>query len=151
MLFDTIAFSQRTRRLKLRHRSNVASLRVAEVPGVGILSATAVLAAMGGPAAFKSGREFVAWLGLVPRHTRAGGRMRMFTIFKCGDRYLRTLLIHGTLAVLRHGQLPREWVLRLTGRRPPNVAIVAPANKMARWVLLARDQNYQQSFVGYPA
>ena len=83
------------RRIALWHRGNVASKRVAEIPGVGVLSATAVVAAMGDPTAFRSGREFAAWLGLVPRHDGTGGRVRMLGISKRGDRYLRTLLIHG--------------------------------------------------------
>ena len=88
------------RRIKLWHRSNAASRKIAEIPGVGVLSATAVVAAMGDPAAFRSGREFAAWLGLVPRHSGTGGRVRMLGISKRGDRYLRTLLIHGARAVL---------------------------------------------------
>lgn len=84
--------------LKLWHRDNAASRRVAETPGVGLLGATALVAAMGGPAAFRSGWEFVAGLGLTPGHIGTGGRVRMFGISKWGDRYLRTLLIHGARA-----------------------------------------------------
>ena len=80
------------RRLLLWHRGNAASRRIAEIPGVGLLTATAVVSAMGDPAAFKSGREFAAWLGLVPRHSGTGGRVRMLGISKRGDTYLRTLL-----------------------------------------------------------
>ena len=83
------------RRLKLWHRDNVASRRIAAIPGVGVLTATAAVAMMGDPAAFRSGREFAAWLGLVPRHSGTGGRVRMLGISKRGDTYLRTLLIHG--------------------------------------------------------
>ena len=83
------------RRLKAWHRANPASRRIAEIPGVGVLSATAAVAAMGDPAAFKSAREFAAWLGLVPKHSGTAGRIRMLGISKRGDRYLRTLLIHG--------------------------------------------------------
>ena len=79
------------RRIKLWHRGNADSRRIAEIPGVGVLTATAVVAAMGDPAAFKSGREFAAWLGLVPRHIDTGGRVRLLGISKRGDRYLRTL------------------------------------------------------------
>ena len=81
------------RRLALWHRNNAASRRIAAIPGVGVLSATAAVAAMGDPGAFKSGREFAAWLGLVPRHIGTGGRVRMLGISKRGDSYLRTLLI----------------------------------------------------------
>ena len=98
------------RRIKLWHRSNAASRQIAEIPGVGVLSATA---AMGDPAAFRSGREFAAWLGLVPRHSGTGGRVRMLGISKRGDRYLRTLLIHGARSVLTNSKAPPEWALRL--------------------------------------
>ncbi len=136
------------RRIKLWHRGNAASRQIAEIPGVGVLSATAVVAAMGDPAAFRSGREFAAWLGLVPRHSGTGGRVRMLGISKRGDRYLRTLLIHGARAVLTNSKAPPEWALRLAERRPANVATVALANKMARsiWALLAHDRVYQANF-----
>ena len=141
------------RRLKLWHRDNASSRRIAEIPGVGVLSATALVAAMGDPAAFKSGREFAAWLGLVPRHSGTGGRVRMLGISKRGDTYLRTLLIHGARAVLTNSKAPPDWALRLAERRPVNVAVVALANKMARttWALLAHDRAYQEGFVSRPA
>ena len=141
------------RRIKLWHRSNAASRKIAEIPGVGVLSATAVVAAMGDPAAFRSGREFAAWLGLVPRHSGTGGRVRMLGISKRGDRYLRTLLIHGARAVLTRSKTPPEWALRLAERRPANVVTVAIANKTARtiWGLLAHDRAYQPNFVSHPA
>jgi len=141
------------RRIKLWHRSNAASRRVAEIPGVGALTATAVVAAMGDPAAFSSGREFAAWLGLVPRHSGTGGRIRMLGISKRGDRYLRTLLIHGARSVLTSAKAPPEWAVRLAERRPANVATVALANKTARtiWALLAHDRAYQANFVSQPA
>jgi len=141
------------RRLKLWHRDNAASQRVAEIPGVGVLTATAVVAAMGDPAAFRSGREFAAWLGLVPRHVGTGGRVRMLGISKRGDTSLRTLLIHGARSVFTTSKAPPEWALRLAERRPLNVAVVALANKMARtiWALLAHDRAYQEGFVSRPA
>ena len=141
------------RRIKLWHRGNAASQQIAEIPGVGVLSATAVVAAMGDPAAFRSGREFAAWLGLVPRHSGTGGRVRMLGISKRGDRYLRTLLIHGARAVLTRSKAPPEWALRLAERRPANVVTVAIANKTARtiWALLAHDRAYQANFVNQPA
>ena len=141
------------RRLRLWHRDNAASRRIAEIPGVGLLSATAAVASMGDPAAFKSGREFAAWLGLVPRHSGTGGRVRMLGISKRGDTYLRTLLIHGARAVLTSSKAPPEWALRLAERRPANVATVALANKTARtiWALLAHDRDYQRDFISQPA
>ena len=118
-----------------------------------MLTATAVVAAMGDPAAFRSGREFAAWLGLVPRHDGTGGRIRMLGISKRGDRYLRTLLIHGARAVLTSSKAPPVWAVRLAERRPLNVVTVALANKMARtiWALLAHDRAYQANFVSQPA
>ena len=141
------------RRLKLWHRDNASSRRIAEIPGVGVLSATAAVAAMGDPAAFKSGREFAAWLGRVPRHSGTDGRVRMFGISKRGDTYLRTLLIHGARSAITNSKARPDWVLRLAERKPANVAVVALANKMARtiWALLAHNQAYQEGFVSRPA
>ena len=115
------------RRIALWHRGNADSQRVAKIPGVGVLTATAVVAAMGDPAAFRSGREFAAWLGLVPRHEGTGGRVRMLGISKRGDRYLRTLLIHGARAVLTTSKAPPEWAVRLAQRRP------RPTWSRSRW------------------
>ncbi len=141
------------RRLKLWHRNNADCRRIAEIPGVGLLTATAAVAAMGDPSAFKSGREFAAWLGLVPRHSGTGGRVRMLGISKRGDTYLRTLLIHGARSVFTNSKAPPEWALRFAERRPANVATVALANKTARtiWALMAHDRAYQPHFVSQPA
>ena len=141
------------RRLKLWHRNNPASRRIAEIPGVGVLTATATIAAMGDPSEFKSGREFAAWLGPVPRHRGTGGRVRMLGISKRGDTYLRTLLIHDARTVLNKAKAPPEWALRLAERRPANVVVVALANKTARtiWALLAHDRTYQPTFVSQAA
>jgi transposase len=89
---------------------------------------------MGDPKAFKSGREFAAWLGLVPWQTGTGGRIRLLGISKRGDIYLRTLLIHGARAVLSHSKSSPEWLTELAKRRPKNVAVVAMANKIARTI-----------------
>ena len=141
------------RRIKQWHRSNPASRRIAEIPGVGELTATAVVAAMGDPSAFRSGREFAAWLGLVPRHVGTGGRVRVLGISKRGDKYLRTLLIHGARSVLNNAKAPPEWAVHLGARRPANVVTVALANKTARtiWALLAHDRAYQANFAGQSA
>ena len=141
------------RRLEVWHRHNPASRRIAAIPGVGVLSATAAVAAMGDPAAFRSGREFAAWLGLVPRHTGTGGRVRMLGISKRGDTYLRTLLIHGARSVLTNAKAPTAWRLQLAKRRPPNVVAVALANKTARtiWALLAHEREYEPYVAGQPA
>ena len=126
---------------------------IAEIPGVAVLTATAVVAAMGDPAVFRSRREFAAWLGLVPRHEGTGGRVCMLGISKRGDRYLRTLLIHGARSVLTDAKAPPEWALRLADRRPPNAVAVALAAKAARtiWALLAHDRVYQVNFVSQTA
>ena len=141
------------RRLGLWHRDNEASRRVAEIPGVGLLTATAAVATMGDPSAFRSGREFAAFLGLVPRHTGTGGRVRMLGISKRGDRYLRTLFIHGARAVLLHPGQQSQWMSHLLERRPNNVASVALANKNARtmWALLAHDRRYERNYRCQPA
>src|SRR6218665_1435344 len=88
------------RRLRAWHKEDKASRRIAGIPGVGLLTANAAAASMGDPKSFKSGREFAAWLGLVPKHTGTGGRIRMLGISKRGDTYLRTLLIHGARSVI---------------------------------------------------
>jgi transposase len=101
------------RRLRQWQREDAATQRIAAIPGVGLLSATAAVATMGNAKAFKSGREFAAWLGLVPRQTGTGGRVRLLGISKRGDKYLRTLLIHGARAVLTHSKSPPEWLTRI--------------------------------------
>jgi len=145
--------SQIEGRLRQWQREDPATQRIAAIPGVGLLSATAAVATMGDAKAFKSGREFAAWLGLVPRQTGTGGRVRLLGISKRGDKYLRTLLIHGARAVLSHSKSPPEWLTELMKRRPKNVAVVAMANKMARtiWALLAHERVYQSSYVSRPA
>ena len=120
------------RRLKQWHKDDTASRRIAEIPGVGLLTATAAVATIGEASAFKSGREFAAWIGLVPRQSGTGGRIRLLGISKRGDTYLRTLLIHGARSVLTNSKEPPEWATHLAKRRPQNVAVVALANKMAR-------------------
>jgi transposase len=126
--------------------------RIAAIPGVGRLSATAVLATIGDARTFRSGREFAAFLGLVPRQSGTGGRVKLLGISKRGDPYLRTLLIHGARTVLtlqgRAGRAPDPWLQSLMARRPKNVAIVALANKMARtiWALLAHGRAFDRGW-----
>jgi transposase len=124
--------------------------RIAAIPGVGLLTATAAVATIGEARTFRSGREFAAFLGLVPRQSGTGGRVQLLGISKRGDRYLRTLLIHGARAVIsvRKGKYatdPNTWLDRLLQRRPTNVAAVAQANKTARqiWALLAHGRIYE--------
>ena len=145
--------SQIERRLRQWQSKDLAAQRIAAIPGVGLLSATAAVATMGDAKAFKSGREFAAWLGLVPQQSGTGGRVRLLGISKRGDKYLRTLLIHGARAVLTHSKSPPEWLTELMKRRPKNVAVVAMANKMARtiWALIAHERAYQTGYVSRPA
>ncbi len=123
--------------------------RVAAVEGVGPVTATALVAAVGNATEFRSGRELAAYLGLVPSHRASGGRTVLLGISKRGDRYLRTLLIHGARAALhrieRHRGARAIWAARLKLRRGANVAAVALANKNARvlWALLSRGQSYR--------
>jgi len=126
--------------------------RIAAIPGVGLLTATAAVATMGDAHAFRSGREFAAFVGLVPRQSGTGGRVKLLGISKRGDRYLRTLLIHGARTVLSWQRQPgREldpWLKGLLARRAPNVVVVALANKMARmiWALLAHGRTFQRGY-----
>jgi transposase len=141
------------RRLTQWLKQDPASACIFEIPGVGLLTATAAVATMGDAKAFKSGREFAAWLGLVPRQSGTGGRIRLLGISKRGDTYLRTLHIHGARSVLMHAKEPDPWVTELRQRRPLNVAVVALADKMARliWALLANERAYQKGYVNQVA
>src|SRR6202140_2606472 len=136
-------------RLRQWHREDTASQRIAAIPGVGLLTATAAVATMGDAKAFKSGREFAAWLGLVPKQTGSGGKVKLHGISKRGDTYLRTLLIHGARSVITNAKQPDPWIEQMKKRRPPNVVVVALANKMARtiWAVLAHDRPYQRGYV----
>ncbi|ALN78575.1 IS110 family transposase [Lysobacter antibioticus] len=135
-------------RLKQWLRQDDACLRISEIPGVGMLTATAAIATMGNVQAFKSAREFSAWLGLVPRQVGTGGRVQLLGISKRGDTYVRTLLIHGARSLLfRQSETP-TWAAKIAQRRPFNVAVVAIANKIARtiWALLAHARRYRSDY-----
>ena len=122
-----------------------ACRRLMAIPGVGTMSATALVVAMGDPSRFRSGRHFAAWLGLVPKQDSSGERERMGGISKRGDAYLRTLLVHGARSVTRWRRRSWGWLAGLMARRPTNVAAVAIANKTARtaWALLARGTTFE--------
>jgi transposase len=130
------------------HRCNPVSKRLICIPGLGPLLATALVASVGDPKSFRSGRNFSAWIGLVPKQHSSGGRERLGSISKQGDRYLRSLFVAGALAVIRyaklHGSTHRPWVTALLARRPTKVAAIALANKLARmaWALMARGEQY---------
>ena len=131
------------------HERSEVSQRLATVPGIGPLTATALVAAVGDASQFASARHFAAWLGLTPRVRASGGREKLGRITKAGDRYLRTLLIHGARAVVgtlrRPSAVPRPWLTALAARRPVNVAATALAHKTARavWAMLTRREAWR--------
>ena len=132
------------------HRSNETSKRLDEIPGVGPALATALVASITDPKAFRSGRDFSAWIGLVPKQHSSGGREKLGSISKQGDRYLRSLFTAGALAVIRyakiHGTKHRPWLTALLARRPTKVAAIALANKIARmaWAMMAKGERYKE-------
>lgn len=134
------------RRLASALRGNDQCQQIARIPGVGLLTATAAVAAIGDASTFHSGREFAAWLGLVPRQSGTGGRVRQLGLSKRGDMYLRTLLMHGARAIIAHCERS-SWVEGLLARRPYNVTVAAVANKLARtiWAVLAKGGRYETS------
>jgi transposase len=137
------------RRLREWKKEDKAVKAISEIPGVGLLTATAAVAMIGDPKAFSSGREFAAWVGLVPKQTGSGGKVNLHGISKRGDAYLRKLLIHGARSVMTHAKEPGPWILQIQARRPSNVVVVALANKMARtiWAMLAHDRQYKKDYV----
>lgn len=127
------------------HRQSEASRRAAEVPGVGVLTASAAVATIGDPHVFDSGRGFAAWLGITPGQHGTGGKQRLLGITKRGDSYLRKLFIHGARAIVAaHRSGTNPWLDGLLARRPKNVAVVAVAHRNARvvWALLASGARY---------
>jgi transposase len=132
------------------HRSSPVSQRLATIPGVGPLTATALAATIADPSMFRCGREFAAFLGLVPRQASSGGKERLGRISKMGDRYLRTLLVVGATAVLRHakagGSSSRVWAEALLAKKPFKLVAVALANKTARiaWAVMARGEVFRE-------
>ena len=137
------------RRIKEWQKQQAACMKVAAIPGIGVLTATALVATMGEANSFKSGREFAAFVGLVPRQSGTGGKIKLLGISKRGDTYLRTLLIHGARAAMFKAKDKGAWSEALLQRCPTNVAIVALANKMARtaWAILAHGREYQKDYV----
>jgi transposase len=132
------------------HRSCEESRRLEEIPGVGPIVATALVAEVGDWTAFSSGRSLAAWIGLVPRQHSTGGKERLGRISKQGNRHLRWLLVAGAMAVIRYARqhgTKRLWLARLMGRRPTKVAAVALANKIARmaWAMMVRGERFQEA------
>jgi transposase len=138
------------RMIRAWYRSSEVSKRLDEIPGVGPVLATALVASVADPKAFRSGRDFSAWIGLVPKQNSSGGKDRLGSISKRGDRYLRSLFTTGALAVIRyakiHGTKHRPWLTALLARRPTKVAAIALANKIARmaWAMMAKGERYKE-------
>ncbi len=130
------------------HRQNAMSQRLAAIPGIGVITATAIVATVSDIHAFRSGRQFAAWLGLVPKQNSSGEKVRLGGISKQGDRYLRRLLVVGATAVIRHSRNKNtplaHWLRGLLDKKPVRLVSVALANKTARvaWALLAHDRSY---------
>jgi len=137
--------------IKRWHEGNDASRRLAEIPGIGPLTASALVASIGDVKAFANGRQLAAWIGLVPRQHSSGGKPKLLGISKRGDTYLRTLLVHGARAVIVRAKQKQgyaeSWLGRLLSRRHKNIVACALANHNARvvWALLAKDRRYEAS------
>ena len=136
------------KRIMAQHRKSEASRRLQTIPGIGFIGATAIAATVTDPKAFRSGRDFAAWIGLVPRQDSTGGKQKLGPISKQGDRYLRRILVVGAHAVLKLAKQNPEkypWLTQLLARKPFKIVAVALANKMARtaWALLAHGGTYR--------
>ncbi len=138
--------------IKAWHRANDASRRLAEIPGIGPITASALVASVGDAKCFTNGRQLAAWLGLVPRQHSSGGKSTLLGISKRGDSYLRTLMVHGARAVVRYAANKKDassgWLQSLQARRHMNVAVVALANKNARivWALLTQGRTFRPDY-----
>jgi transposase len=137
------------KRIQAWHRACEDSRRLEEIPGIGPIVATALVAEVGDWQQFRSGRNLAAWIGLVPKQHSTGGKERLGSITKQGNRYLRWLLVAGAMAVIRYARqhgTKRAWLTRLMTRRPAKVAAVALANKIARmaWAIMARGERFTE-------
>jgi transposase len=130
-------------------RGNEVARRLERVPGIGVITASALVATVSDPGQFRSGRQFAAWLGVTPLQRSSGGNERQGRISKMGDRYLRRLLVIGATSRIRaaehHPAAADPWLLGLLARKPKKLVAVALANKAARiaWVIMARDESYR--------
>ena len=147
------SLSEQIRKIEIElmawHLTNPICRRLETIPGIGFITATALVATVGDARAFRSGRQFAAWLGLVPKQHSSGGKDRMGGISKMGDRYLRHLLVVGATAVVRYTRRKATpvsiWANRLLERKPARLVTVAVANKVARiaWAVMTREENYR--------
>jgi transposase len=134
-----------------RHRGEEASRRLASIPGIGPIIASAIAATVPDASVFKSGRQFAAWLGLVPKQNSTGGKDRLGGIIKAGDRYIRRLLVIGATGLIRYKRknVPGglDWLTGLLARKPVRLVTVALANKIARiaWAVLCRGEVYREA------
>lgn len=138
-----------------QHRASDASRRLETIPGIGVIAATAIAATVTDAGAFKSGRELAAWIGLVPRQNSTGGKQKLGSISKQGDRYLRRLLVVGATSVIQHARRHPDkhpWIMTLLAKMPAKKAAVALANKMARiaWAVLAKGGTYRAPVLAVP-
>jgi transposase len=149
------SLSEQIRKIEIElmawHRTNQTCRRLETIPGIGFITATALAATVVDAKVFRSGRQFAAWLGLVPRQHSTGGKERMGGISKMGDRYLRHLLVVGATAIVRYTRRKATavsvWANQLLERKPARLVTVAVANKMARiaWAVMAREENYRMA------
>ncbi|MCP3713420.1 IS110 family transposase [Paraburkholderia sp. CNPSo 3274] len=141
--------------IRVLHRENEVSCKLARVPGIGPITASALVASIGDGKSFASGRQLAAWLGLVPRQSSSGGKNVLLGISKRGDTYIRTLLIHGARSVIRAANRKENkegWLYSLLQRRNPNVTAVALANKNVRivWALLVHAREFRSDYMATP-
>jgi transposase len=137
------------RRVRSSARQTELGRRLMDIPGVGPLLASAFIATVSDPANFKTGRDLAAWIGLVPKQNSSGGKERLGSISKAGNRYLRQMLVVGAMAVIRYAErhgTRRPWLVQLMQRRSTKIAAVALANKMARiiWALMKSGERYRE-------
>ena len=140
--------SELDRLIKNQHRASDVSQRLEGIPGIGVIGATAIAATVTDPGQFKSGRDLAAWIGLVPKQYSTGGKARLGSISKQGDRYLRRLLVVGGTSVVKLAKIfpwKYPWVAKLLARKPAKVVAIAVANKLARiaWAIMSKGETYR--------
>lgn len=145
-----LQIKQLERELKSWHRTSEISQRLTSIPGVGVITATAMAATINDMPTFKSGRAFAAWLGLTPKSASSGGKVCNGRVSKAGDRHLRALLVLGATSVIRRVRAGQStplysWAKKLLDRKPARLTTVALANKIARisWAVMAKNTTYQ--------